>query len=169
MNFRTRAKPDTFGFQIAPMVDILLVLLVFFIVTWNFALSENELDVKIPNASKAKPTEQYVGQVVVNVRADGTLVFNRQPIAPDELQKKLTDLAKLYPDQAVILRGDERVDYGHIAKVLDMCSAANIWNVAFATSQEQQATSQEQGAPAQSPQAPVPQVQTAPGPPVVNP
>jgi len=133
MNFRTRAKPETFGFQIAPMVDNLLVLLVFFIVTWNFALSENELDVKIPNASKAKPTEQYVGQVVVNVRADGTLVFNRKVISPEDLQTKLTQLAGLYPDQAVILRGDEKVPYAYIAKVLDICSAANIWNVAFAT------------------------------------
>ena len=137
MNFRSRAKPETFGFQIAPMVDILLVLLVFFIVTWNFALSENELDVKIPNASAAKPTEQYVGQVVVNVKSDGTLVFNRQAITPDELEKKLSDLARLYPDQAVILRGDEHVDYGHIAKVLDICSSANIWNIAFATARQE--------------------------------
>lgn len=137
MNFRSRAKPETFGFQIAPMVDILLVLLVFFIVTWNFALSENELDVKIPNATNAKPTEQYVGQVVVNVKSDGTLIFNRQPITADDLQKKLTDLARLYPDQAVILRGDDHADYGHIARVLDICRGANIWNIAFATARQE--------------------------------
>src|ERR1700729_763293 len=105
MNFRKQAEPRIFGFMIAPMVDVLLVLLVFFIVTWNFALSENELDVKIPNAAKAKPTEQYVGQVVVNVKSDGTFVFNRKPISPAELESKLTQLAGLYPDQAVILRG----------------------------------------------------------------
>ncbi|HWB59212.1 MAG TPA: biopolymer transporter ExbD [Chthoniobacteraceae bacterium] len=133
MNFRTRAKPETFGFQIAPMVDILLVLLVFFIVTWNFALTENELDVKIPNAQNAKSTDQYVGQVVVNVKSDGSFVFNRQAISPDALKGKLTDLAKLYPDQAVILRGDERVPYESIAQVLDICSSANIWNIKFAT------------------------------------
>ena len=137
MNFRSRAKPETFGFQIAPMVDILLVLLVFFIVTWSFALNENELDVKIPNATNAKPTEQYVGQVVVNVKSDGSLVFNRQPITEGELQKKLADLARLYPDQAVILRGDDHADYGHIAKVLDICRGANIWNIAFATARQE--------------------------------
>ena len=134
MNFRTRAKPEVFGFQIAPMVDVLLVLLVFFIVTWNFALSENELDVKIPNASKAKPTEQYVGQVVVNVKSDGSIVFNRQPITAEDLQNEAhRPRAKLYPDQAVILRGDERVPYESIAQVLDICSSANIWNIKFAT------------------------------------
>jgi biopolymer transport protein ExbD len=133
MNFRSRAKPEVFGFQIAPMVDILLVLLVFFIVTWNFALSENELDVKIPNASKAKPTEQYVGQVVVNVKSDGSMVFNRKPISPADLESKLAELAKLYPDQAVILRGDQNVKYDYIVKALDIFRSANIWNVLFAT------------------------------------
>ena len=47
MNFRKHAEPTILGFMIAPMVDILLVVLVFFIVTWNFALSENELDVRV--------------------------------------------------------------------------------------------------------------------------
>jgi biopolymer transport protein ExbD len=137
MNFRRRAKPEVFGFQIAPMVDILLVLLVFFIVTWNFALSENELDVKIPTASKAKETQAYVGQVVVNVRADGTIVFNRKPLSAEELENKLNQLAKLYPDQAVILRGDQRVNYRYIVDVLDICRKANIWNIAFATGKQE--------------------------------
>jgi biopolymer transport protein ExbD len=135
MNFRRHAKPEVFGFQIAPMVDILLVLLVFFIVTWNFSLSEKELDVKIPTATNAKDTDPYVGQVVVNVKTDGSLVFNRQPIGPDELVAKLRELAKLYPDQAVILRGDQNANYKSIVNVLDLCRQANIWNVAFATAQ----------------------------------
>jgi biopolymer transport protein ExbD len=133
MNFRRHAKPEVFGFQIAPMVDVLLVLLVFFIVTWNFSLSEKELDVKIPTASNAKENDAYVGQVVVNVRADGAIVFNREPISAEELVAKLRELAKLYPDQAVILRGDKNAPYRFIANVLDICRQANIWNVAFAT------------------------------------
>lgn len=133
MNFRTRAQPAIFGFQIAPMVDILLVLLVFFIVTWNFALTENELDVKVPSASNAAEGKAFVGQVVVNVRKDGTIVFNRKNLTGNELLVKLKGLAELYPDQAVILRGDEGVPYKSIVDVLDLCRGANIWNVAFAT------------------------------------
>src|SRR5579884_3771050 len=121
MNFRNHAKPEVFGFQIAPMVDILLVLLIFFIVTWNFSLSERDLDVKIPSASHAKEAQAYVGQVVVNVRTDGTIVFNRKPILPEELLAKLRELAKLYPDQAVILRGDQTANYKSIVDVLDLC------------------------------------------------
>ena len=102
MNFRKHAKPEVFGFQIAPMVDILLVLLVFFIVTWNFALSENELDVKIPTAKKGVEPQPFVGQVVVNVRSDGTIVFNRKSISPQELRDKLEQLSKLYPDLLLV-------------------------------------------------------------------
>jgi len=78
MNFRKYAEPRIFGFMIAPMVDILLVVLVFFIVTWNFALSENELDVRVPTATKANEPQPYVGQVVINITAKGAVIVNRQ-------------------------------------------------------------------------------------------
>lgn len=116
------------------MVDILLVLLVFFIVTWNFAISENELDIKIPTASKAKDPQPFVGQVVVNIKADGTIVMNHKEFTPEALRAKLQDLSKLYPEQAVILRGDQRTNYKFIMNVLDVCRAANIFNVVFAAS-----------------------------------
>ena len=133
MNFRKQAEPRIFGFLIAPMVDILLVVLVFFIVTWNFALSENELDVRVPTAAKANETQPYVGQVVINIKADGTVIVNRQPKTLKELLELLKKLSQLYPDQAAIVRGDQGVEYKHIVEVLDICRQADIWNVAFAT------------------------------------
>jgi biopolymer transport protein ExbD len=138
MNFRKHAQPMVLGFLIAPMVDILLVVLVFFIVTWNFALSENELDVRVPTASKANETQPYVGQVVINISANGTVIVNRQPKSSKELLDLLKRLAQLYPDQAVIVRGDQAVDYKHVVDVLDICRQADIWNVAFATGKPDQ-------------------------------
>ena len=134
MNFRKRSAPQHLGFQIAPMVDILLVLLVIFIVTWNFALSENAVDVKIPSAASAEEQKPYVNQVVLNVRKDGTVVLNRKPISSEELSKKLSELAELFPDQAVVVRGDEELSYKNMMAVLDVCRNAKIWNVLFATS-----------------------------------
>jgi biopolymer transport protein ExbD len=133
MNFRKQAEPKILGFLIAPMVDILLVILVFFIVTWNFALSENELDVRVPTATKANETQPYVGQVVINIAANGTVIVNRQPKTSQELLELLRKLSQLYPDQAIIVRGDQGVEYKHIVDVLDICRQADIWNVAFAT------------------------------------
>ncbi len=133
MNFRTRSQPEPKGFLIAPMVDILLVLLGFFMLTWTFARHETELDVQVPAAKEGKENRRSVGEVIINVKADGSLVMNRRPMSPQELQTTLTRIATLYPDQAIILRGDEKVDYGHIVQTLDICRSANIWNVAFAT------------------------------------
>lgn len=122
------------GFQIAPMVDILLVLLCFFIVTWSFARRENELDVKVPTAENAKESNPALNQNVLNVKVDGSVVWNRKVVGREELIRRLTELAQLFPDYAIIIRGDENVKYLYINAVLDACHAAKIWNVAFATS-----------------------------------
>ena len=134
MIFRAHVYPERIVFQIAPMVDILLFLLVFFILTWNFSRNEAELDVKVPAAKEGKESRRPAGEVILNVKKDGGIVMNRRPMSSDELLETLTRIAKLYPDQAVILRGDENVDYRFVVDVLDICRAANIWNVAFATS-----------------------------------
>jgi biopolymer transport protein ExbD len=134
MNLRAHVYPERIIFQIAPMVDILLFLLVFFMLTWNFSRNEAELDVKVPAAQEGKETRRPAGEVILNVKKDGGIVMNRRPMSSEELLDTLSRIAKLYPDQAVILRGDENVNYRYVVDVLDVCRAANIWNVAFATS-----------------------------------
>jgi biopolymer transport protein ExbD len=140
VNFRKRLQPEPRGFLIAPMVDILLVLLGFFMLTWSFSRQERELDVQMPSAGEAKEQRRSVGEVIINVKADGTLVMNRRPMSPADLLTALSRVASLYPDQAVVLRGDQRVDYGHIVQTLDLCRRANIWNIAFATATPSSAT-----------------------------
>jgi biopolymer transport protein ExbD len=134
MNFRGSIQNAAPGFQIAPMVDVVFLLLIFFLVTWNFSRNETELDVKVPKASEGKETRRSVGEVILNVKADGSVVMNRRTMDPAALGGALKKIAALYPDQAVILRGDENTDYRHVVEVLDICRQANIWNVAFATS-----------------------------------
>ncbi len=134
MKFRTRQTPTIIGFQIAPMVDILLVLMCFFIVTWNFARKEMDLDVKVPAAESGKESAAVMNQTVLNVRADGSVIWNRKTITPKDLRAKLLELSELFPDYAIILRGDQQAKYEDIVAVLDICREARIWNVAFATS-----------------------------------
>ena len=137
MKFRSRNEPAMVAFQIAPMVDILLVLLCFFVVTWSMARKENELDVRVPAAQAGQESNPVVNQTVLNVKADGTIVWDRKQITLDALREKLKSLSSLYPDYAIILRGDVKVDYERIVAVLDTCRQAGIWNVAFATSKSE--------------------------------
>ena len=133
MNLRSRAQLHHPGIQLAPLVDVLLLLLIFFLLTWNAARNENELDVKVPKASAAKDKPAPPGDVVVNVKADGNLVVNRRTITAPELTELLKGLVQLFPEQAVVIRGDETGAYKNIIGALNICTEAGITNVAFAT------------------------------------
>jgi biopolymer transport protein ExbD len=133
MNLRGHAQFHHPGIQLAPLVDVLLLLLIFFLLTWNAARNENELDVKVPKAAAAKPNNAPVGDVVVNVKADGNVVVNRRTLTSAELTDLLKSLVALNTEQAVIIRGDEAGAYKNIIGVLNICTEAGITNVAFAT------------------------------------
>ena len=133
MNLRSRAPIQHPGIQLAPLVDVLLLLLIFFLLTWNAARNENELDVKVPKASAAKEKSAPIGDVVVNVQADGNVVVNRRTLTPAELTDLLKGRVQLNAEQAVVIRGDETGAYKNIIGVLNICTEAGITNVAFAT------------------------------------
>lgn len=133
MNLRSRAPLQHPGIQLAPLVDVLMLLLIFFLLTWNAARNENELDVKIPKATAAKEKSAPIGDVIVNVKADGNVVVNRRTLAAPELTDLLKNLVQLNADQAVVIRGDEAGAYKNIVSVLNICSEAGVTNVAFAT------------------------------------
>lgn len=133
MNLRGRAPFHHPGIQLAPLVDVLLLLLIFFLMTWNAARNENELDVKVPKASSAKERSAPIGDVVVNVKSDGNVVVNRRTLSGAELTDLLKGLVQLNAEQAVVIRGDEAGAYKNIVEVLNVCSQAGVTNVAFAT------------------------------------
>src|SRR5436853_1404943 len=133
MNLRRHATPQHPGIQLAPLVDVLLLLLIFFLMTWNAARNENELDVKVPKASAAKEKTAPIGDVVVNVKADGNVVVNRRTLNPQDLTELLKGLVQLNAEQAVVIRGDEAGAYRNIVDVLNICTQAGVTNVAFAT------------------------------------
>ena len=133
MNLRSHAPLQHPGIQLAPLVDVLLLLLIFFLLTWNAARTENELDVKVPKASAAREKSAPIGDVVVNVKTDGNVVVNRRTLTAAELSELLKSLVQLNSEQAVVIRGDEAGAYKNIVGVLNICTEAGITNVAFAT------------------------------------
>ena len=133
MNFRQRATPPILGFQVTPMIDVFCCLLIFFIVTYNFSRAETSLEVKVPVAKKGEDNQRLISTCILNVTKEGNVILNGQTLTREQVLAKLTQLSQIYPDQAVMVRGDGRVDYQHIVEVLDTCREANIWNVGFAT------------------------------------
>lgn len=133
MNFRKQHTIDPVPMQLAPLVDVLLLLVIFFAVSYKFGQDEQLMDISVPATEEGKERKTSVGEIVINVKADGSMVVNGQDNTHEELLAKLKNIASVYKDQAVIIRGDIKTEYDHIVKVLATCQKAGIWNVAFAT------------------------------------
>jgi len=135
MRFRPPIEAERAGLQLAPMIDIVFLLLIFFIVTYNYAHFETTLEVQVPVAQEGQePSPRSVGEIILNVRTDGAIILEGQIISDPDLLARLQRIKNVYGDVAIILRGDESTNFKNIVRVLDICARAQIFNVSFATS-----------------------------------
>jgi biopolymer transport protein ExbD len=132
MKFQSR-QPESATMQLAPMIDIVFLLLIFFIVTWEFTRSETELSVSVPTAQEGADPERQRGEIVINVLRDGTIRVEGATVDLDQLLSKLAPIASAFENQPVRLRGDGEVAYQRMVEVIDACKKAGIWNISFAT------------------------------------
>lgn len=133
MNLRRRISQDPIQLQLAPMIDVILFLLCFFLLTWNLARYEQDLEVKVPAARNGAPPKGLPGEVIINVKSDGSVELERRILSLPELKDKLSVIAQVSPDQAVVVRAAEDVEYKYVVKVLDACAGAKLININFAT------------------------------------
>lgn len=132
MKFSNR-QPEPASMQLAPMIDIVFLLLIFFIVTWQYTRSETELSVSVPTAEEGVQKSRSRGEIIINVLASGTLRVEGKDVDLVQLRQKLSAIAKQFKNQPVRIRGDGGVPYQRIVEVIDTCQKAGIWNISFAT------------------------------------
>ena len=132
MKFKSPKPPESV-IQLAPMIDIVFLLLIFFLVTWQFSRSEQDSRVKIPTSSQGKEETRAISEINVNIRQSGELVINGEVLTEQELQTKLRAIVAVYQNQPVRLRGDGEITYQTLMGVIDICQQAGIWNISFAT------------------------------------
>ena len=133
MNFSKKSALESPGFQIAPMIDIVFLLLCFFITSQVFSQWETEIDITLPTAQTGESPQRLPGEVKINILSTGTLMVNGQELNTDDLGAMLKRLAGLFPGQPVLIRADKSTPYDHVIGVLDRCRQADIWNISFAT------------------------------------
>jgi len=129
----TNRQPPPIAMQLAPMIDILLLLLCFFIISWQFSNSETELNVSVPTAQEGADPERQRGEIIINVLADGVIRVEGATVGLPQLHEKLAAIARQFENQPVRIRGDGGVAYQRIVEVIDTCQKAGIWNISFAT------------------------------------
>ncbi|MDZ4860710.1 MAG: biopolymer transporter ExbD [Candidatus Hydrogenedentes bacterium] len=118
--------------QLAPLIDIVFITLVFFVTTTAYNTLESEVDITLPTASSAASMERTRGEIFINLRKDGAIVLNNREVTLVELQDILDRVAENFPGGAVIIRGDRDALLGNAVAVLNACRNADIQNVSFA-------------------------------------
>lgn len=133
MNFRSKLRQENPGFQLAPMIDIVFIMLFFLMVSQIFAQWEAEVDITLPTAQTANMPQRLPGEVILNIRSGGEVIVNGQTFSDERLRGLLAQLKQLWKDQPVVLRADESTPYRHVIRVLDLCRQSDVYNVSFAT------------------------------------
>jgi biopolymer transport protein ExbD len=110
--------------NLTPMIDVVFLLLIFFTIATRFESDERELSVVLPEASEAMPMTKKTKDISVNVDANGQVVIQGEVLTLPELRERLQQASVNNPGrQRVIVYGDHRVPYEHVAAVFDLCAA----------------------------------------------
>jgi biopolymer transport protein ExbD len=136
MKFAVDSRSKAPAFALTSMLDVIFLLLCFFVTISVFSQWESEISIKLPSAKTAAPPERLPGEIIVNLAADGTVKVNGATLPLLELKTRLAKIAKFYPGQPVIIRADKAVRYESLVKVIDTCRAADVWNFSLATQTE---------------------------------
>ena len=133
MKIRRRNRSKAPALALTSMLDVIFLLLCFFVTVSVFSQWESEISIKLPNAKTAETPERLPGEIIVNLAKDGRITVNSAALTLADLGQRLARVAKFYPGQSVIVRADKDVRYEALVELVDTCRAADIWNFSLAT------------------------------------
>ena len=138
MNFREHVDSEPERFQLAPMIDIVFLLLVFFVVTSALQQIERQMGIALPEAKEGVAPPRQRTPYYINISEDGTLLINNRTLTYEELGGWLQSLRAAYGAKPppIIIRADRQTAFQHFVKVIDACTAAEIRNFAIANIDE---------------------------------
>ena len=108
--------------DMSPMMDIVFLLLIFFLVTSTF-LPDDGMDLELPESTTAAPSD--MAPTMISVAEDGALQLDGEAITVQELQQRVAALPEA-DRQRITVRADARVDYGVIVRIIDALRNAGV-------------------------------------------
>jgi biopolymer transport protein ExbD len=108
------------------MIDMVFLLLIFFLVATTFHQTEREMRIALPVATSAEPISAMLRELVINVDREGACILSGARKTPDELRQIVRDAVAANLEQKVTVRGDRDTAYANIVTVLDICKSAGI-------------------------------------------
>lgn len=136
----------TMGFQIAPMVDVVFVIMLFFMVMAGAVKVENELSTKLPGNAESSSAAEFTDETIINITDEGEVSLNEEPFdtatSADLPQLRATLMRlKENADNAkqpavVTIVSDAHAKYSRTIDVLNALAAAKITSVTFNVDEE---------------------------------
>ncbi len=129
-----KKKSDEIELNMSPLIDMIFILLIFFLVTTTF-VKESGVDVNRPVESQKKSTEE-IPNMIINVTRDGMVFVDNQAIDIRSVRSRMERFKYENPDGNVIITSDKQSRFGISVEVLDQVRLAGITNVVVASSAE---------------------------------
>lgn len=128
-DFREKKEPLV---MIIPMIDIMLFLLVFFMISTIYMVQTNTLPVNLPQSSTAKQ-ETRPNVIPITVLESGNVLFDKDSVPNQELAEKIHKALESDKDTIFVLRGDKFARYENVVAVLDLLKKSGAYRVSIAT------------------------------------
>ena len=112
--------------NMTPMIDILFLLIIFFMVGTKFTEIERKIGLEVPEVSDTETPETPPQHRVINVYRDGSVSLDEEPMDLEQLEQQLVILRKKSNTLSVIIRGDAEGAFQNVASVLSACRRAGV-------------------------------------------
>jgi len=127
MSVQIRKSSVVGTLSLTPLIDIVFLLLIFFLVTSKFDEQERRLPIELPVAASATPMTQRPREITVDVDRQGNFFVNGNPVPAEELEPILRRAVASNPtNQQVVIRADAEVPFQPVVTVMDGCNRAGI-------------------------------------------
>jgi biopolymer transport protein ExbD len=125
--------PADLVLELTPLIDVVFLLLIFFMLATTFMDPEREIDLDLPEATSSLAVETSNDDLIINVMRDGRLKLGESAVDRDGLLAELRRAARRDPGTPVTIRGDRRVAHEVIVGVMDACGQAGLRNLSVGT------------------------------------
>ena len=126
---RGRGEQEASEVNLTPMLDVVFIMLIFFIVTASF-VKEAGIDVSRPPAATAERKER--GNILIAITANNQVWIDRRQVDPRSLRANIERMHAENPQGSVVIQADEKSENGLLVRVMDAARLAGINNVSLA-------------------------------------
>lgn len=120
--------------SLTPLIDVVFLLLIFFLVTSEFEDEERRLDIVLPSATSAEPMIGRVREIVIDINEEGEIYLGGQPTTSDQLEDLLIKAVADNPtSQTVVIRADRTAQFQPVVDVMDLCNRSGISDYSVTT------------------------------------